>query len=318
MKVTNNTLSRSMSPSSAAASPACGCWPGCASVAMARLLIESEALGAGQTICSQGIIHGGAKYACRARSAEAAKLVAEMPALWRRCLSGEGDIDLRGGAAGRTSISVGDPLADALGWRVFRQQAAQPTWKKWRSGIGADATIPRHCVTRVSRHGVSSGRADCGCRFGAVAFAEQHHEAIVLVRRAGGAFWRWRDHPAPSGTAHAGDSPILHGVCRRRRATRRCLWAALQLRPLHMVLVARLQSAGAAVRALCRGQRYAALDRDHPLRRRGPAGLVSRRRTGRRGHQARPPGADSRGAAGIGEPCCRGLTGRGWNSPPSP
>lgn len=60
------------------------------------LLIESEQLGAGQTICSQGIIHGGAKYALRGQITESAKAVAEMPTLWRQCLSGEGEVDLRG------------------------------------------------------------------------------------------------------------------------------------------------------------------------------------------------------------------------------
>jgi glycerol-3-phosphate dehydrogenase len=37
------------------------------------LLIESERLGAGQTICAQGIIHGGAKYACTGRVSDSAK-----------------------------------------------------------------------------------------------------------------------------------------------------------------------------------------------------------------------------------------------------
>ena len=32
------------------------------------LLIESEALGSGQTICSQGIIHGGVKYSLQGLS----------------------------------------------------------------------------------------------------------------------------------------------------------------------------------------------------------------------------------------------------------
>jgi glycerol-3-phosphate dehydrogenase len=37
------------------------------------LLIESERLGAGQTICAQGIIHGGAKYACTGRVSRSAE-----------------------------------------------------------------------------------------------------------------------------------------------------------------------------------------------------------------------------------------------------
>ncbi len=60
------------------------------------VLIESERLGTGQTISSQGIIHGGAKYSLRGQLSESARTVAEMPALWRRCLAGEGEVDLRG------------------------------------------------------------------------------------------------------------------------------------------------------------------------------------------------------------------------------
>ena len=61
------------------------------------LLIESEQLGAGQTLCAQGIIHGGAKYALHGQISDSATAIAGMPALWRRCLNGEDPmIDLRG------------------------------------------------------------------------------------------------------------------------------------------------------------------------------------------------------------------------------
>ena len=61
------------------------------------LLIESEQLGAGQTLCAQGIIHGGAKYALHGEISDSATAIAGMPALWRRCLNGEDPIiDLRG------------------------------------------------------------------------------------------------------------------------------------------------------------------------------------------------------------------------------
>lgn len=59
------------------------------------LLIEGDRLGAGQTICAQGIIHSGAKYTLHGQSSESAEAMAGMPALWRRCLKGEGEIDLR-------------------------------------------------------------------------------------------------------------------------------------------------------------------------------------------------------------------------------
>lgn len=58
------------------------------------LLIESERLGTGQTIRSQGIIHGGTKYALDGELTEAARALGAMPEVWRRCLQGEGDVDL--------------------------------------------------------------------------------------------------------------------------------------------------------------------------------------------------------------------------------
>ncbi|HKI83496.1 MAG TPA: FAD-dependent oxidoreductase, partial [Candidatus Krumholzibacteria bacterium] len=59
------------------------------------LLLESRALGAGQSIQAQGIIHGGGKYALRGVSDFAAvKAIREMPERWRRSLSGQQQPDL--------------------------------------------------------------------------------------------------------------------------------------------------------------------------------------------------------------------------------
>ncbi|MCH7816705.1 MAG: FAD-dependent oxidoreductase [Proteobacteria bacterium] len=60
----------------------------------AAILLESDSLGGGQTIASQGIIHGGLKYALSGSITGAASAIADMPARWRNCLQGNGDIDL--------------------------------------------------------------------------------------------------------------------------------------------------------------------------------------------------------------------------------
>lgn len=63
------------------------------------VLVERAALGAGQTIASQGIIHGGIKYALTGTASSASRAIAEMPGIWRACLRGEGGEgmpDLRG------------------------------------------------------------------------------------------------------------------------------------------------------------------------------------------------------------------------------
>lgn len=61
------------------------------------LLLEARACGAGQTIASQGIIHGGVKYALGGAASRAAAAIARMPDVWRACLRDEPgrDLDLR-------------------------------------------------------------------------------------------------------------------------------------------------------------------------------------------------------------------------------
>lgn len=59
------------------------------------VLVECRALGAGQTRYSQGIIHGGVKYALGGTLSGASEAIAGMPARWRRCLAGDGELDLR-------------------------------------------------------------------------------------------------------------------------------------------------------------------------------------------------------------------------------
>ena len=58
------------------------------------LLLEAEALGAGQTRFAQGIIHGGTKYALTGKLTASSEAVFAMPQIWRDCLQGKGEIDL--------------------------------------------------------------------------------------------------------------------------------------------------------------------------------------------------------------------------------
>jgi len=60
------------------------------------ILLETDKLGSGQTLASQGIIHGGLKYALNGALGVAANIISDMPARWRSCLAGEAEIDLRG------------------------------------------------------------------------------------------------------------------------------------------------------------------------------------------------------------------------------
>jgi len=58
------------------------------------LLLESKAIGCGQTIASQGIIHSGLKYAFAGQINNLAKSISAMPDLWRDALNGNGPVDL--------------------------------------------------------------------------------------------------------------------------------------------------------------------------------------------------------------------------------
>ncbi|MDD2053318.1 FAD-dependent oxidoreductase [Pseudomonas putida] len=60
------------------------------------VLVESTSLGGGQSVKSQGIIHGGAKYALHGALTGASEAIADMPRRWREALAGNGELDLRG------------------------------------------------------------------------------------------------------------------------------------------------------------------------------------------------------------------------------
>jgi glycerol-3-phosphate dehydrogenase len=90
----------------------------CLSKGLRCVLLESQSLGTGQTIGSQGIIHGGVKYALTGGDTSSAIAIREMPLLWRRCLAGESTPDL-------STVSIRsdfcyiwrtDSLKSKLGW----------------------------------------------------------------------------------------------------------------------------------------------------------------------------------------------------------
>ncbi|GMR16581.1 MAG: FAD-dependent oxidoreductase [Gammaproteobacteria bacterium] len=58
------------------------------------LLLENNSLGAGQTRFSQGIIHGGTKYALTGKLTASSESIFAMPQIWRDCLQGKGEVDL--------------------------------------------------------------------------------------------------------------------------------------------------------------------------------------------------------------------------------
>jgi glycerol-3-phosphate dehydrogenase len=62
------------------------------------VLVEKRALGDGQTVASQGIIHGGLKYMFDGHVTTSVKAIADMPVIWRECLAGKREPSLSGTA----------------------------------------------------------------------------------------------------------------------------------------------------------------------------------------------------------------------------
>jgi glycerol-3-phosphate dehydrogenase len=59
-------------------------------------LFEASQLGVGQTLASQGMIHGGIKYTLGGFTTPASETIANMPSVWRDCINGTGPINLEG------------------------------------------------------------------------------------------------------------------------------------------------------------------------------------------------------------------------------
>ncbi|NQY83906.1 MAG: FAD-dependent oxidoreductase [Alcanivorax sp.] len=60
------------------------------------LLLETGTLGGAQTLASQGIIHGGLKYALGGTLSSESEAIAGMPDRWRQAIEGQGPVNLSG------------------------------------------------------------------------------------------------------------------------------------------------------------------------------------------------------------------------------
>ncbi|MFK5985137.1 MAG: FAD-dependent oxidoreductase [Pseudomonadota bacterium] len=58
------------------------------------ILLEADKLGCEQSCASQGIIHGGTKYALTGKLTHSSQSIQQMPERWKKCLQGVGEVDL--------------------------------------------------------------------------------------------------------------------------------------------------------------------------------------------------------------------------------
>ncbi len=199
------------------------------------LLIENQRLGAGQTLCAQGIIHGGAKYSLGGQISDSAAAIAGMPEAWRRCLRGEGDLDLRAARlvadhqylwATRAPTSR---LAAFFASTLMRDRME----KIAEADIDDYPPVLRHPRFRGAVYRLDEPIVDVASVLAAL--AEPQREAIILhqgpamptadgtftLRYAGRQTWAIR--PVYTVFAAGAGNAVLP-------------WATLQLRPLHMVM----------------------------------------------------------------------------------
>jgi glycerol-3-phosphate dehydrogenase len=204
------------------------------------LLLESRALGGIQTIASQGIIHGGAKYALSGNLTASARAIGEMPRVWRDCLTGDGELDLStvrvlsdhqylwstenivsrvaGFFASHVMRSRMIPLASADRPEPFRNPDFHGTLYRLEEPVLDVASLVAELVRqqegychRLPAEGYSIEAGAEGAPFRIRAGAGVEIEARRLVLAAG-----------------AGNAGLLQRLGRER--------PAMQLRPLHMVM----------------------------------------------------------------------------------
>ncbi|MBW2697076.1 MAG: FAD-dependent oxidoreductase [Deltaproteobacteria bacterium] len=106
-------------------------------------LFEAEQLGAGQSVASQGIIHGGAKYTLGLLRDSAVDELREMPPIWRSALSASKGPDLSSARTLSTRTfmwvpkQVGSNLLGAFSKIVMRSRVSSLSRSDWPAGLNS-------------------------------------------------------------------------------------------------------------------------------------------------------------------------------------
>lgn len=199
------------------------------------LLIESEALGAGQTLASQGIIHGGLKYAIDLKLGQDSAALADMPARWRAALNGTGEIDLRGATLAAENHlfwarrTLASRVAGFFGSRLVRgrvealDQSAWPQALRDPDHVGAVYALDE-CVLDVPSLLTALAALHAGCIKAGKAQIEDRGDHIVLDVAG-----RRITAGHLISTAGAGNEALLPQLGLPAQAAQR--------RPLHQVLI---------------------------------------------------------------------------------
>ena len=207
------------------------------------ILVEASALGSGQTVASQGIIHGGLKYTLQGLLTGSATAIREMPLVWRECLAGQRQPDLTDTPVRsdycylwRTE-SVSSRLG-MIGARFGLRVAPQSLEKDERPEALANVpgTVARLDEQVISPAGMIQN------------LAARHSESIVLVNAERTEFRRAPNgqlqsvqlvHPTSSETLTVSPTQIVFAAGAGNAMLRQQAGLdaqTMQRRPLHMVL----------------------------------------------------------------------------------
>ncbi|MCC6320859.1 MAG: FAD-dependent oxidoreductase [Phycisphaerales bacterium] len=209
------------------------------------LLIEARELGAGQTIASQGIIHGGVKYALSGAASAASRAIAEMPDQWRMSLEGRASVDLSRARVLSphqhlwTTTGIGSRLVGVAASKAIRTpvervaDADRPDWAR-----GAPRGVNIYTVAEPVLDPASLVESLAAPLLGLILRAEDVRftatgdgHAVGLRRAEGEAAIEARRIVL---TAGAGNVELAERA--RRRNGEPGEPAAMQRRPLHMVM----------------------------------------------------------------------------------
>lgn len=231
------------------------------------VLLEAHALGAAQSLASQGIIHGGVKYALTGAASKASRAIAEMPAIWNACLRGEGVLDLSAattlaehqhlwtsGGFGARLVGLAASKVIRTGVEKIEREARPPAFAGAPRGVDVYAVdepvLDVRTVLAALRDAAGGDEWTLKCGVEGEGVGPVARPRGIGIDRVSG-FFAGEDAPAALGeievraakyvlTAGAGNDTILRrcGVA-VDHANR---WdARMQRRPLHMVLLRETQ-----------------------------------------------------------------------------
>jgi choline dehydrogenase-like flavoprotein len=207
------------------------------------VLLEANELGTGQTVAAQGIIHGGLKYTLSGLLTKSATCIREMPAIWRKCLDGEREPNLRSvrRRSNECYLWRTDSLSSRLGMigaqlglRVAPQSVADDDRPEILRGCpGSVARLPEQVISTVSLIEVLADRnRDCMLKIdpARLAFECGVPGEITAIRLGQANGDNIELHPQlVIFTAGTGNSALRRSVG--------LIGEAMQRRPLHMAML---------------------------------------------------------------------------------